>query len=395
MKPDLRPMLATLTDQPFDDPGWIFETKWDGFRAIAVAEPGRAWLYSRRGHDLSAKYPTICDALARIKHKAVLDGELVAIDAHGRSRFQLLQNAGRNSVPLLYCVFDLLYLDGKDLRDWPLLKRKEALEKILPKSPLLLYSTHVAGDGIKAFKHAARGGEEGVIAKRADSPYLSSKRTRDWLKVKASREQEAVIVGFTKPKGSRPFFGALVLAVRDGKRWKYAGRVGSGFNAKWLQELNKKLVPLVTRAKPIEARVPDEANTVWVKPKARRSDQVHRMDRGRRDAPSGVPGLAHRQTGEPSGARDAEALAGGQAQDEGARQKDLIGIKEAAASPPRLSSGLATFAFVGMGAGLAALGTRTGFLQRSERDFAVVRSHLVEARLMRTIHVCATALSAT
>jgi bifunctional non-homologous end joining protein LigD len=267
MKPDLRPMLATLTDQPFDDPGWIFETKWDGFRAIAVAEPGRAWLYSRRGHDLSSKYPSICDALSRIKHKAVLDGELVALDSHGRSRFQLLQNAGRNAVRLLYCVFDLLYLDGKDLRDWPLMKRKEALEKILPKSPLLLYSTHVAGDGIKAFKRAARGGEEGVIAKLAQGKYHSGERTREWLKVKASQEQEVVIVGFTKPRGQRRFFGSLLLAVRDGKSWKYAGRAGTGFTHASLAELYDKLSPLVTKTKPIAAKVPNEASTVWVKPK--------------------------------------------------------------------------------------------------------------------------------
>jgi bifunctional non-homologous end joining protein LigD len=267
MKPDLRPMLATLTDRPFDDPGWIFETKWDGFRAIAVAEPGRALLYSRRGLDLSAKYPTICGALARIEHEAVLDGELVALDAQGRSRFQLLQNAGRNSVRLLYCVFDLLYLDGKDLRDWPLLKRKEALAKILPKSPLLLYSTHVAGDGVKAFKRAARASEEGVIAKLAASKYRSGERTRDWLKVKASQEQEAVIVGFTAPRGQRRFFGSLLLAVRDGKQWVYCGRAGTGFTHASLAELYDKLASLVTKTKPIAEKVPNEASTVWVKPK--------------------------------------------------------------------------------------------------------------------------------
>jgi len=267
VKPDLRPMLATLTDKPFDDPGWIFETKWDGFRAIAVAAPGHAALYSRNGNDLSAKYPTICDALSAVKQESVFDGEFVALDAHGRSRFQLLQNAGRDSVRLLYCVFDLLYLDGKDLRGWPLLKRKEALAKILPKSRLLLYSTHVAGDGIKAFTKAKRAQEEGVIAKLAGSRYTSGKRTREWLKVKASQEQEVVIVGFTKPRGSRKCFGALLLAVRDGKRWKYAGRVGTGFNEKTLHALYGKLVPLIAQAKPIEQKVPNEANTIWVKPK--------------------------------------------------------------------------------------------------------------------------------
>src|SRR5512145_2052084 len=114
MRYNLRPMLATLTNKPFDDPAWVFETKWDGFRVVAVASPGHAALYSRNGNDISKKYPTICAALAKIKHEAVLDGELVALDEHGRSRFQLLQNAGRNHVPLLYCVFDLLYLDGED-----------------------------------------------------------------------------------------------------------------------------------------------------------------------------------------------------------------------------------------------------------------------------------------
>ncbi len=266
-KPDLRPMLATLTDQPFDDPDWIFETKWDGFRAIAVARPGRARLYSRRGHDISEKYPSICAALAAVKNEAVFDGELVALDAHGRSRFQLLQNAERSHTRLLYCVFDLLYLDNKDLRDWLLLQRKAALEAVLPKSKLLLYSTHVVGGGIKAFKAAARAGEEGVIAKRAASRYQSGKRTRDWLKVKASQEQEVVIVGFTAPKGQRRFFGALLLAVREGKIWNYAGRVGAGFSHARLGELHDRLVPLITDTKPIAEKVPNLAGTTWVKPK--------------------------------------------------------------------------------------------------------------------------------
>ena len=267
MAPDLRPMLATLTDGPFDDPGWVFETKWDGFRAIAVARPGHARLYSRRGHDISAKYPTICAALAAIKHDAVLDGELVALDRYGRSRFQLLQNAGRNAVRLLYCVFDLLYCDGRDLRGQSLLERKEELAKILPKSPLLLYSAHVAGAGTKVFKAAKRAGEEGVMAKLASGRYRSGERTREWLKVKASQEQEVVIVGFTAPRRSRKYFGALLLAVREGKSWEYAGRAGTGFDAETLHSLYRKMVPLITKTKPIAAKVPSEAATTWVKPK--------------------------------------------------------------------------------------------------------------------------------
>jgi bifunctional non-homologous end joining protein LigD len=264
---DLRPMLATLTDESFDDPDWVFETKWDGFRAIAVARPGHVSLYSRNLIDVSHKYPTICSALAAITQEAVLDGELVALDEHGRSRFQLLQNAEREPTRLLYCVFDLLYLDGKDLRSLPLLKRKELLEEVLPKSPLLHYSAHVVGEGIKAFTKAKRAGEEGVMAKLATSRYHSGVRTRDWLKVKASQEQEVVIVGFTAPRRSRKYFGALVLAVREGKRWEYAGRAGTGFDAETLRSLHAMLVPLITETKPIAEKVPDEASTTWVKPK--------------------------------------------------------------------------------------------------------------------------------
>jgi len=260
-------MLATLTDKPFDDPDWVFETKWDGFRAMAKVAPGHASLYSRNLIDISKKYPAICQALAAIEQEAVLDGELVALDAHGRSRFQLLQNAEREPARLLYCVFDLLYLDGKDLRGRPLLERKAALERILPRNPLLLYSAHVASAGIKAFNRAKRLGEEGVMAKLATSRYHSGQRTREWLKVKASQEQEVVIVGFTAPRRSRKYFGSLVLAVRDGKDWKYAGRAGTGFNAETLRSLHAKLVPLITQVKPIAEKVPDAANTTWVKPK--------------------------------------------------------------------------------------------------------------------------------
>ena len=267
MQPDLRPMLATLTDQPFDDPDWLFETKWDGFRAIAVAEPGHASLYSRNLIDISRKYPSICQALAAIAQEAVLDGELVALDAHGRSRFQLLQNAEREAARLLYCVFDLLYLDGKDLRSLPLLERKAALQAVLPKSPLLLYSAHVAGAGKKAFARAKRAGEEGVMAKLATSRYHSGVRTRDWLKVKASQEQEVVIVGFTAPRRSRKYFGALLLAVREGKGWAYAGRAGTGFDAETLRSVHAKLVPLITDQKPIAEKVSDAGKTTWVKPK--------------------------------------------------------------------------------------------------------------------------------
>jgi bifunctional non-homologous end joining protein LigD len=267
MKPDLRPMLATLIDKPFDDPNWIFETKWDGFRLMAEINDGSASLYSRNLVDLSSKYPSICGVLRGIGQFAVIDGELVALDAKGRSRFQLLQNAEREKVTLRYCAFDLLYLDGEDLRDRPLMERKEMLERILPKDKLLHYSTHVWDNGIAAFKRAAQAGEEGIMAKLATGRYYSGQRTREWLKVKASQGQEVVIVGFTAPRRSRQYFGSLLLAVREGKHWRYVGRAGTGFDAATLKSLHDLMVPLITKSKPVAEKVPDEANTSWVRPK--------------------------------------------------------------------------------------------------------------------------------
>jgi bifunctional non-homologous end joining protein LigD len=267
MKPDLRPMLATLIDKPFDDPDWIFETKWDGFRLVAEVEKTKVRLYSRNLIDKSGKYPSICGALTALKRFAVIDGELVALDAKGRSRFQLLQNAEREKVRLQYCAFDLLYLDDEDLRHRPLIERKELLAEILPKDPLLHYSAHVWDKGTAAFKRASRAGEEGVMAKLATSHYYSGQRSRDWLKIKASLGQEVVIVGFTEPRRSREYFGSLVLAVREGRHWRYVGRAGTGFDRAMLKELYDLMAPLITAKKPIEAKVPQEATTTWIKPK--------------------------------------------------------------------------------------------------------------------------------
>ena len=267
MKYDFRPMLATLTDKPFDDPGWVFETKWDGFRVVALVKSGKVTLYSRNGLDLSAKYPTICKALRATSHEAVFDGELVALDQAGRSHFQLLQNSEREPVRLGYCVFDLLYLDRKDFRHQSLLERKASLKATLSQNSALEYSNHVVGKGIAAFNRAKRAHEEGIMAKRADSRYYSGQRTREWLKVKASQGQEVVIVGFTAPRRSRQYFGSLVLAVREGDGWRYVGRAGTGFDFETLKSLYGQLVPLRTARKPVVAKVPDEPNTTWVEPK--------------------------------------------------------------------------------------------------------------------------------
>jgi bifunctional non-homologous end joining protein LigD len=263
----LQPMLATLTDGPFDDPKWVFETKWDGNRMVAVIEKGRVTLYSRNGKIVSDNYMPIAKALEKIRHDSVIDGELVALDAKGISRFQLLQNALRTTANLRYCIFDLMALDGEDLRQLPLIDRKERLKPILPRDRLLSFSSHRWTHGTRYFKEAESQGLEGIMAKRARSQYMSGARSADWLKIKTIKRQEAVIVGFTAPRRSRPHFGSLVLAVRDGVAWRYVGHVGTGFSHAVLAHIHAKLWPLRTDSSPFNERVKDEANTTWVRPR--------------------------------------------------------------------------------------------------------------------------------
>ncbi len=259
-------MLATLTDAPFDDPDWVFETKWDGFRMIACVERDKVTLYSRNGKIISDTYRMVAKALERLKVDAVLDGELVALDHRGVSHFQLLQNALRAEATLRYCIFDLMFLDGEDLRGSILVERKARLHRLLPRHPLLAYSEHRCQHGVKYFKQAQAQGLEGIMAKRRQSKYLSGARTADWLKIKTAQRQEVVIAGFTAPRRSRPYFGALVLAVREGKVWRYIGHVGTGFSHASLEALHTKLLPLRTTASPFTTPVKDEAVTTWVKP---------------------------------------------------------------------------------------------------------------------------------
>ena len=263
----LQPMLATLIDAPFDSRDWVFETKWDGFRLVARIENRSVTLYSRSGLIVSDTYKTIAKASEKFRKDAVIDGELVALDERGASRFQLLQNALRSSANLHYCVFDIMFLDGNDLRGLPLVERKERLRAVLPKDPLLIYSQHWPEHGKRLFREAQKLDLEGIMAKRAQSRYLSGARSKDWLKIKTAKRQEAVIVGFTAPRRSRPRFGALVLAVRGKGGWRYVGHVGTGFSHALLDELYAKLAPLRAVSSPFKERVKDEAATTWVKPK--------------------------------------------------------------------------------------------------------------------------------
>ena len=262
----LQPMLATLTDGPFDDPGWIFEDKYDGFRMVAKIESGKVTLYSRNGQIISRNYIEVARALEGIKGDAVIDGELVALDENGVSRFQLLQNALRRKAKPLYCAFDLMFQDSEDLRALPLIERKKRLQAVLPKHRLVAFSRHRKTFGTKFFEEAGRRGLEGIMAKRGSSKYLSGARTADWLKIKTSKRQEVVIAGFTAPKKTRPFFGALVLAVRQRDGWRYIGHVGTGFSHAALEELYDKLIKLKTAKSPFARKVKDEAVTTWVKP---------------------------------------------------------------------------------------------------------------------------------
>ena len=262
----LQPMLATLTDAPFNDAGWVFEDKYDGFRMIAKIQSGHVALYSRNGKIISHNYIEVAKALEGASADAVIDGELVALDNKGVSHFQLLQNALRDKAKLLYCTFDLMFCDGEDLRELTLLERKKRLKDILPRHKLIAFSRHRKTSGTKFFAEAERKGLEGIMAKLANSKYLSGARTDKWLKIKTSKRQEVVIAGFTAPRRTRPFFGALVLAVGEKNDWRYIGHVGTGFSHKALEDLHGKLLKLKATKSPFPSKVKDEAVTTWVRP---------------------------------------------------------------------------------------------------------------------------------
>src|ERR1700755_2629923 len=262
----LQPMLATLDGAPSDDPDWVCEDKYDGFRMIAEIKNGKVALYSRNGKIISRNNIEVAKALEGVEADAAIDGELVAIGKDGVSHFQLLQNARRHEAKLLYCAFDLTFENGEDLRKRPLLERKKRLKAILPRDKLIAFSRHREASGTEFFADAKRKGLEGIMAKRADSPYASGSRTADWLKIKTAKRQEVVIAGFTAPRRTRPFFGALVLAVREDDTWRYIGHVGTGFSHQTLEKLHGKLVKLKVAKSPFPGKVKDELVTTWVSP---------------------------------------------------------------------------------------------------------------------------------
>lgn len=263
----IRPMLATSVERPFDRVGWVFEIKWDGYRAIAEVDSRGVRLYSRNQLSLEERFKPLVDALQGLAHEAVLDGEVVAIDEAGKPHFQLLQNyqktgAGR----LAYYVFDLLYLDGHDLRRLPLLRRKALLQQIISNVPHVELSDHIEDHGVAFFNLVSQKGLEGIIAKDGKSPYQEAQRSSYWLKVKTHLRQEAVIGGFTQPRGGRKNFGALLLGVYEDDELIYIGHTGTGFNERDLAEIRSSLEPLIQKTCPFKKRPVANAPVRWVRP---------------------------------------------------------------------------------------------------------------------------------
>ncbi len=263
-------MLATLADKAFDSSNFIYEIKWDGYRAIAEWENKQLKFYSRNGLSFAEKFPSIAQALQNIKHDLVLDGEIVLLNSKGHPDFQQLQHYEDEQEPnLVYYVFDLLFLDQKNVQHLPLIQRKELLKELLyvANNPVLKYSDHIVGEGKKMFKAAVAKNLEGIMAKKADSLYRTGIRSREWLKIKNQKSREAIIVGYTKPRNSRKYFGALIMAQYVNGALQYMGHTGTGFNEKTLKDLWEKMQLLVTKQSPFTKTVKVNMPVTWIKPK--------------------------------------------------------------------------------------------------------------------------------
>lgn len=266
----LKPMLASVSEKPFDDDEWIFENKYDGYRTIAVINPQQVDLFSRNELSFNANFKPIAEELKQIDHTVVLDGEIVVENDAGRADFQLLQNYMKTGIGnLKYYVFDLLNLDGNLITELSLLERKELLKILFNKYPFsnVSYSEHTLGDGIKQFEKAVKNKTEGIIAKRADSTYTINRRSTNWLKIKTANEEEAIIIGITEPRNSRKYFGALLLGQYDGKKLQYIGKCGTGFTETTLKDLYNKLETLFTAKSPLDEKIPIRDKIQWVNPK--------------------------------------------------------------------------------------------------------------------------------
>ncbi len=274
----IHPMLATLVDEPFSNDEWIYETKWDGFRAVCFVKNGSARFVSRNQLDMTHQYPELVGVGGQVDAKeAILDGEIVALDHDGMPRFQLLQpRVGRRKksdieallgkAKIVYFVFDLLYVDGHDLMSCSVVERKAALERILRPASFIKFSEHIVGDGEAFFAQIEKFRLEGMMAKRIASHYVQ-RRSSDWLKIKTVERSEVVVAGYTAPRGSRSHFGALVVGLYRDKELHYVAHVGGGFNQKTLAGIHKLMQPLRTRQSPFVDTPKTNEPVQWLKPK--------------------------------------------------------------------------------------------------------------------------------
>jgi bifunctional non-homologous end joining protein LigD len=263
----IEPMKAVLAETPFSDPNWIFERKLDGIRCLATRDASGVRLVSRTGRAMNHEYPTIVAALEREpSDDFIADGEIVAFE-NGITSFSRLQRRGRERVPVFLYLFDLPRHRGDDLRSLPLRARKARLRRALEFRGPVRFTPHRNGEhGEELYREACEKGLEGVIAKRADSVYLSGGRSRDWLKLKCHAEQELVIGGYTAPKGSRTEFGALLVGYYDGGTLRYAGKVGTGFDHHTLRTLGERMRELEQDESRFERFKPIPPGTHWIRP---------------------------------------------------------------------------------------------------------------------------------
>lgn len=268
------PMLATLVDKAPKEGEWIYEIKWDGFRALAFCNKGKVSLLSRNDKSFNERFSPIVADLEKLKVNAVLDGEIVVLNDFGISSFESLQNwQNRSNGELVYFVFDLLWLDGKSLLHLPLWKRKELLKGLLPKKGKVLESQSFLTKPEKFLKAAKKMGIEGMIAKKTESPYRPGERGTEWLKIKVLKTHEVVIGGYTKNRDSPKLFSALLVGVYKNKTLIYTGKIGTGFSDKMQKEMMLKFKPLITDASPFSTLSkglklkPTHEEVTWLIPK--------------------------------------------------------------------------------------------------------------------------------
>lgn len=260
-------MLCKTADKPFDDQEWAFEIKWDGYRAIADLSKNKIRLYSRNGVDFSQKFKKVTNSLKLQEHDMVLDGEIVAYDDKGKPNFQWLQQIGDNpDLVLAYQVFDLLWLNGHSTMNLSYLQRKELLKDALVETDSIKFSDHILQNGKEFFQAAKDMGLEGIVAKKTDGLYKENIRSSEWLKIKINKTDEAVICGFTQPKGSRKKFGALVLGKYLNGEMVFCGHTGGGFNDKSLSDIYDKMQKLITDKSVFKITPKTNTKATWIKP---------------------------------------------------------------------------------------------------------------------------------